>query len=122
MRIANLLLVLVLLLTADQTWTATTSPRSSLVVPTQFPTIQQAVNAAQLGDTIQLLAGTYAEHVTIPKSLTLVGAGASSSVIQARPVMIPDTFGSIAIEIKRGAKVTVSGSPGRGAAHADRAA
>jgi hypothetical protein len=39
-----------------------------------FATIQEAVNAASPGDTIVADAGTYAEHVTINKSLTLEGA------------------------------------------------
>jgi len=39
-----------------------------------FPTIQAAVNAANPGDTILADAGTYAENVTINKSLILEGA------------------------------------------------
>lgn len=38
-----------------------------------FTTIQAAVNAAVGGDTIQVTAGTYPEHVTVNKSLTING-------------------------------------------------
>ncbi len=39
-----------------------------------YPTIQTAVDAALSGATIQVTAGTYPEHVTVNKSLTLNGA------------------------------------------------
>jgi hypothetical protein len=43
--------------------------------------IQDAINAAASGDTINIAAGTYAEHLDIEKSLTLLGAGASTTAI-----------------------------------------
>ena len=42
-------------------------------VPADYPTIQEAVNSASPGQTIQVAPGTYYEHVTINKSLTLIG-------------------------------------------------
>jgi parallel beta-helix repeat protein len=48
-----------------------------------YATIQLAVNAAASGAVINVAAGTYAEGVTIGKSLSLIGAGASSSFINA---------------------------------------
>jgi hypothetical protein len=45
-----------------------------------FATIQQAVNFANPGDTILADAGTYAEQVTINKSVTLLGANNSNPV------------------------------------------
>src|SRR5262249_31335946 len=39
-----------------------------------FSTIQMAVNAANPGDTILADAGTYAEHVTVDRTLTIWGA------------------------------------------------
>jgi hypothetical protein len=53
-----------------------------LIVPTAYPTIQSAVDAAAPGATIQVLAGTYTEQVRIAKSLTVVGAGMDSTVIR----------------------------------------
>lgn len=38
------------------------------------PTIQAAVNAASPGDTIKVCRGTYAEYVTVDKTLTILGA------------------------------------------------
>jgi hypothetical protein len=47
------------------------------VEPTQpCATIQHAINEASIADTIQVAAGTYAEDVTIPKSVTLLGPNA----------------------------------------------
>src|SRR3954471_7935330 len=44
--------------------------------PTVYSTIQAAVNAASVGATVNVDAGTYPELVTIGKSLTLRGAQA----------------------------------------------
>jgi hypothetical protein len=46
-----------------------------------FTQIAPAIAAASPGDTIQIAAGTYVGGFTIDKSLTLVGAGASSTFI-----------------------------------------
>ncbi|MFN5355655.1 MAG: T9SS type A sorting domain-containing protein, partial [Bacteroidota bacterium] len=45
-----------------------------------YPTIQSAVDAAVAGNTIQICAGNYTENVTVNKSLTLDGAGASTVI------------------------------------------
>jgi len=46
-------------------------------------TIGAAVSAALSGDVIQVAAGTYKEDVTITKTLSLIGAGSASTIIDA---------------------------------------
>src|SRR5438552_65029 len=50
-------------------------------------TIGHAIAVASAGDTLQVAAGTYREQVSIGTSLTLVGAGAGNSIIQAPPTL-----------------------------------
>ena len=51
-----------------------TSMAATLNVPSQYATVNQAVAAAQAGDTIVLAAGTYAEHVQMVRPGTSDGA------------------------------------------------
>ena len=46
-----------------------------------YTTIQEGVNGALTGGTVQVAAGTYGEDVNINKTLKVVGAGQSSSVV-----------------------------------------
>ena len=48
---------------------------AELYVPTDYPTIQAAINAASPGDTIVVDRGEYDEQVIINKSLTIQGMG-----------------------------------------------
>lgn len=54
-----------------------------ITVPTDYPTIQSAIDAASPRDTIKVLPGIYTEQLTIGKSITLVGSGAESTTIKA---------------------------------------
>lgn len=87
-------------------WTVdSTQPDNSKCVSPTFlcQTIQAAVSAASGGDTVNVLAGTYTEQVTINKNLTLSGAGAASTTIQAPASLAADAHGFLNI-------VTIAGS------------
>ncbi|MBU0496435.1 MAG: right-handed parallel beta-helix repeat-containing protein [Candidatus Thermoplasmatota archaeon] len=62
-----------------------TLSRSTLYVggtgPNNYTTIIQAVNDANNGDTIYVYAGTYHEHITINKQITLQGENKQTTVI-----------------------------------------
>jgi filamentous hemagglutinin family protein len=64
---------------------ATVTGTSSVVNVSKTATdggqIQDGVNIAKTGGTVNVAAGTYAESVSITKALTLKGAGAGSSII-----------------------------------------
>jgi filamentous hemagglutinin family protein len=57
--------------------------------------IQGSIDRAQAGDTVRALAGTYAEHVTLSKALTLRGAGAGNSTIAPASGNAIDVSGNI---------------------------
>lgn len=48
----------------------------------QFSKIQDAINAAQPGDTIEIKEGTYEENLTVNKSLKLIGEGRDKVTIK----------------------------------------
>ncbi|HZM20364.1 MAG TPA: hypothetical protein VFC02_01405, partial [Anaerolineales bacterium] len=52
---------------------------ASLIVPDNYPTIQEAINAASPGDTIIVRSGTYPENLTLNKSVTLIAESFDSS-------------------------------------------
>ena len=57
-------------------------PQSTIVVPDDFGTIQEAVDFAKSGDTIYVKAGTYSESVVINKNrLTLTGENKQTTII-----------------------------------------
>jgi parallel beta-helix repeat protein len=58
-----------------------TEATSILHVPGDFPTIQEAVNFAVSGDTIQVSAGTYYERVVMNQSVTLLGEGGGVTIL-----------------------------------------
>ena len=54
---------------------------NTIVVPDDFSSIQEAVNAASEGDTVFVKNGIYFESVTIDKSLSLEGENKESTII-----------------------------------------
>jgi hypothetical protein len=55
-----------------------------LHVPSEYPTIQAAVDAAQPGETVKVAAGTYTESVTMHPGICLLGAGAKHTTLDAQ--------------------------------------
>ncbi len=50
-------------------------------VPTDYPTIQAAIDAAAAGDIVFVEPGVYQEHLSMRSHVSLVGAGADKTVI-----------------------------------------
>jgi pectinesterase len=76
----HLLSLLAVMALAPAAFSATRS------VPSQYSTVQAAVNAAASGDTISIANGTYTEQVTIASSKTnlkLVGASQTGVILQS---------------------------------------
>lgn len=51
------------------------------IVPSNFPTIQDAINNASDGDTIFVFNGTYRENVVVNKSVSLLGENRGGTII-----------------------------------------
>ena len=56
-------------------------------VPAEYPTIQQAVNAAVSGDTVRIAPGNYTEQVVVAFKTGLTLAGEPGTVLHAFPGM-----------------------------------
>jgi nitrous oxidase accessory protein len=54
---------------------------TTIIVPDDYPTIQEAVNAAYRGDTVLVRSGTYRENVVVNKSISLIGESPTSTTI-----------------------------------------
>jgi hypothetical protein len=103
--------------------TGVSDASSPLVVPSAYPTIQSAVDAAAAGDTIRLLPGTYVEQVSIDKSLEITGSGSDSTIIRAPATLVPgDDGGNSIVEVHGDASVAMSrlavSGPGSGTCEA----
>uniref|UniRef100_UPI000833F95E VCBS domain-containing protein n=1 Tax=Rubripirellula obstinata TaxID=406547 RepID=UPI000833F95E len=66
--------------TADDAVTISFESGASVV---EGDSIQAAINAAPAGSTVRLGAGTFAEKLTLSKSITLIGAGQGQTIIDA---------------------------------------
>lgn len=57
------------------------SEPTTIIVPDDYPTIQEAINAANEGDTIFVRNGTYYENVVVNKTVGLVGEDKYTTII-----------------------------------------
>jgi fibronectin-binding autotransporter adhesin len=93
--------------------TASASPAGTLCVGRAhgcYATIQPAVDAAHDGDTILIAPGTYPGGITVPLSVTIVGAGAGSTIIKGGgPVLTLGIAGGASEPTISLAGVTVTG-------------
>lgn len=55
--------------------------KPDIIVPDDYPSIQQAINAANENDTIFVKNGTYYEHVVVNKTVSLIGECRSTTII-----------------------------------------
>jgi pectinesterase len=81
---------------------ATALPAATRNVPSQYSSIQSAVNAAGSGDTIAIANGTYNEQVSIPSSKTnlrLVGASQTGVKLRAGAGQKPLNIGGSDITV-----------------------
>jgi nitrous oxidase accessory protein len=62
-------------------WLVVPATAATLRVPQDYPTIQDAVNAASPGDTIEVAAGTYFENVIVNTTVTIVGENSTATIV-----------------------------------------
>ena len=57
------------------------SSSKTIVVPDDYPTIQEAIDSASAGDTVFVKNGVYTEKIRIDKSLSLIGEDRQNTVV-----------------------------------------
>jgi len=78
-------LVFILVAGVFLAWLPQEAHAASLLVPSQYSTIQAAINAAHLGDTISVSSGIYYEALVVNVSgITILGASRDTTVIDGQ--------------------------------------
>ncbi|MGD6933989.1 MAG: right-handed parallel beta-helix repeat-containing protein [Candidatus Bathyarchaeia archaeon] len=73
------------------------APLGAIVVPTDYPTIQAAINNSSPGSTIYVRNGVYNELLVIDKPLTLIGESRQNTVIKGYNIKSA-TFNTVIIQ------------------------
>ena len=77
----------------------------TVVVPDDYPTIQEAIDNAPVGGTVFVRSGDYRERVQVTKPLTLLGEDPETTVISISG-LFPLVYGAIEVQADN---VTISG-------------
>jgi parallel beta-helix repeat protein len=72
----------------------------TIIVPDDYPTIQDAINAASDGDAIFVRNGTYHENIVIDKSVRVLGENRNSTIITGNYVYEQATVTVIADDVQ----------------------
>ena len=62
---------------------------ATLVVPTQYPTIQAAIDAAQPTDDVVVEPGTYSENLTLRSGVDVMGREAARTLLEPQTTTVP---------------------------------
>ena len=83
---------------------------TTLRVPSQYRTIETALNAAKSGETVAVAAGRFPQQLTIRKSVTLTGTGIDSTTISAPSSLALGPLASLRsiVTVVGGAHVAIS--------------
>jgi hypothetical protein len=90
---------------APPVWAAT------LVVPTQFTTIQAAIDAAQSGDQVVVQPGTYSENLTLRGDVSVLGVETALTFLQPQTSTQPTVLIRLANDL-RFSNFTLTGATG----------
>jgi len=82
--ISLLTVVMLFIAFPDALCIPTSANRRTISVPQDYPTIQQALDAAESGEEIWVAAGEYEEHITVEKPLTITGEGPGTTIIDGK--------------------------------------
>jgi hypothetical protein len=73
---------------------------ATLIVPTDYATIQAAINAAQPLDLIVVEPGTYTENLVLRSDLRVVGREAARTLLQPQSAQVPTVDISLASDLR----------------------
>ncbi|MEM2145967.1 MAG: NosD domain-containing protein [Candidatus Jordarchaeaceae archaeon] len=74
---------------------------ATIIVPENYSTIQEAINAANVGDTIFVKTGTYYENVVINKTISLIGEKTDSTIIDG-------SGAEVAVQLRNAENIAIS--------------